>query len=644
MPSVLPGSVENNNYEGLCQNRYGYPGGYALDICGRCTVPSNAGESCVCNGVLNQPCINCPETPILTGLLICRLDLSGYISLPLDSDVIEQAFLEAPSTTPLSFGYYALYYPGLPAPRSLFDATPGMLDCFCIWNPVVQSTTSTAQPSTTVTSSPSSTMSTSSVTSESITSSSVSTDPPSTLSGLTSTTATSSITPTSTSTSMTSTSMTTTSMTSTSMTTTSSTTTTPLTTTIPVAPFASPVNVSMVQNTVNMVELVPFVMEGSASLNLSSFQIVIAPSNGEATINELGILTYTPNPNFLGMDSLVYQVCDISTPPLCAQSYVNYTVTSIPPVVNDSIVEVPENVENFEIVLNITIGSAPINYTGITILVPPSHGNITEINGTGVVFFTPDPGFLGSDFFIVRVCDTNDIPLCDTGIVNITVAGVGPTALPVTVTLLQNTEASTNIVNFVITGTRPIDMSSLSIATPPTNGNAFVNGSFIVYIPNPDFLGMDQLTYQICDVSDPPLCSSNVISYNVVAPTTTETPTTTVTPVCGGFGTSCSGACPVDGFICVEDNGVCGCKLECSQTSPLTCATGHCADGSQCALVNNACVCQIATTTISDPDLDLLIIIGVPIGVAVLGGVMALAFFMFKRVKEAGMKHKVKFS
>ncbi|WP_257666067.1 BspA family leucine-rich repeat surface protein [Parapedobacter tibetensis] len=57
--------------------------------------------------------------------------------------------------------------------------------------------------------------------------------------------------------------------------------------------------------------------------------LVIAPVNGTVVLNADGSFTYTPNANYSGLDSLIYQVCDNGTPSLCDTATVRFMITAV---------------------------------------------------------------------------------------------------------------------------------------------------------------------------------------------------------------------------------------------------------------------------------------------------------------------------
>ncbi|MDT0556997.1 Ig-like domain-containing protein, partial [Patiriisocius hiemis] len=54
---------------------------------------------------------------------------------------------------------------------------------------------------------------------------------------------------------------------------------------------------------------------------------VSGPTNGVLVLNADGTFTYTPNdPNFIGVDSFIYSVCDDGTPQACDEATVSLTI------------------------------------------------------------------------------------------------------------------------------------------------------------------------------------------------------------------------------------------------------------------------------------------------------------------------------
>jgi Ca2+-binding RTX toxin-like protein len=168
-------------------------------------------------------------------------------------------------------------------------------------------------------------------------------------------------------------------------------------------------------------------------------------------------------------------------------------------------------------------------------VVSPAANGTAEVVGIQVRY-TPDPGFAGVDSFTYQVCDA--IGLCDTAIVTVTVVGtnsppdavddqaVAQSGVPVDIAVLGN-------------DTDPdgdLDPTSLAVVDPPASGTATVMGAGIRYTADPDFVGDDSFTYQVCDFTD--LCDQATVTITVTAlpvppeavddaaSTTTDTPVT----------------------------------------------------------------------------------------------------------------------
>lgn len=102
----------------------------------------------------------------------------------------------------------------------------------------------------------------------------------------------------------------------------------------------------------------------------------------------------------------------------------------------------------------------------------------------------------------------------------------------------------------------------------------------------------------------------------------------------------CNGACVVDGFGCFQATVGCACRLRCDAASPSQCSLGACLTGLCTLLPSGVCGClDTPRTVVTADDTDLLIIIGVPLGLTLLAMAMALAYYA-ARVRDPTMKHK----
>ena len=164
---------------------------------------------------------------------------------------------------------------------------------------------------------------------------------------------------------------------------------------------------------------------GNANTLLIPTSIVINtnPKNGTAVANKAnsssgsksdikafstnGTITYTPNPGFVGLDSLIYTVCDNANPANCEVATVYYTISTATPnsvlVANDdyntSINRVPAT---GNVLLNDDYGGVVLTSSLVT---GPTAAQGTFILSTdGAYSFTPAFGFTGPVDIIYKAC------------------------------------------------------------------------------------------------------------------------------------------------------------------------------------------------------------------------------------------------
>jgi hypothetical protein len=137
----------------------------------------------------------------------------------------------------------------------------------------------------------------------------------------------------------------------------------------------------------------------------SSVVIASQPANGAASVNlSTGAITYTPNVNFSGVDTFTYTVNDIHG----ATSNVA-TVTVLVNATPIAIDDVAKTGVGVAVLVPVTDNDLDpddgIDPSTVQILNAPDHG-VATVDASGVVTYTPNPGFEGGDFLEYRVQDT----------------------------------------------------------------------------------------------------------------------------------------------------------------------------------------------------------------------------------------------
>jgi len=160
--------------------------------------------------------------------------------------------------------------------------------------------------------------------------------------------------------------------------------------------------------------------------------------------------------------------------------------------------------------------------TTVTIISPPpgTKGTVS-INPGNTIHFIPGAGLIDNELvsFTYQVCDNaTPTPYCSTATVNVFFSNLNdPPALvndmvqtsvdlPVTFSPLSN---DTDVDG-------DLDLATLAITAGPTYGTVTVNADGTLhYVPNPGFIGTDQLTYEIFDNGCPSPAQSSTATVSI---------------------------------------------------------------------------------------------------------------------------------
>ncbi len=262
--------------------------------------------------------------------------------------------------------------------------------------------------------------------------------------------------------------------------------------------------------------------------------LVQNPANGNVEILSGGSCRYSPSPDFSGTDLFTYRISDSSA---SSTATVSVTVTAVndrPVAVNDSFTTTAGNVASFSILANDSDPEG--DALTLAILTQPAHGT-ASIQGNGLVLYSPQPGFSGSDGFTYSITDSGGES--DSATVSVTVAPNAVVFSAVADSLGVN-EDSWITLNVLNNDQNPDNLSlNLELQSLPLHGQAQLsqNGE-LLYTPNSDFYGTDNLTYSLTDmdgntsiasvsisvspVNDPPLAMNDSASTSEDEPVTIQ--------------------------------------------------------------------------------------------------------------------------
>lgn len=153
-------------------------------------------------------------------------------------------------------------------------------------------------------------------------------------------------------------------------------------------------------------------------LNVSG-QPIIDPANGVVSIENDGGFAYTPNPGFTGIDRFLYRACDTGQPAMCDSAWAYIIVSEFgndvqkPISASDDMFLYVENGQyslrenDFGILgENLVYSTTPV--------IDVSHGEL-NLYPDGTFRYSANEGYLGVDWFVYNVCNSDQDPTCRQG-------------------------------------------------------------------------------------------------------------------------------------------------------------------------------------------------------------------------------------
>jgi hypothetical protein len=250
-----------------------------------------------------------------------------------------------------------------------------------------------------------------------------------------------------------------------------------------------------------------------------TYGVISDPSNG--TISEFdpvtGTLVYTPDQDFYGTDSFVFEACDPDPHHGCAQATVTISVTPVndPPRAQDQNRVTAEDTATGFFALAISDPDNTLAEIVCDCQVPPQNGTV-ERGPNHTVNYMPNPDFHGTDTFRYEVCDPSGLCASAQVYIDITPVNDPPVAKDDTVTLFEDELATIIVMENDLDPDGNLDPSSVFVLVTPSHGRATVNASNgdITYEPDPNFNGPDTFTYEICDTNG--VCDSALVVLTIL--------------------------------------------------------------------------------------------------------------------------------
>jgi gliding motility-associated-like protein len=258
----------------------------------------------------------------------------------------------------------------------------------------------------------------------------------------------------------------------------------------------SPLNISVTVNDAGL---------GDGSLSVS---IATNGKHGTAAVNGDNTITYIPNANYFGADTITYQVCDLDGD--CATAQVIVTVVTInqtpvvtPPAAATSIIQ------GTPVQICFTVSDAdadPITATPVV-----NHGTVVS-SGNGCFTYTSDSSYTGQDTLQVTFCDQEGA--CVTSAAPIIVLSLAEKPMARYDTLYLQTTLGREVSGCIEMVTTT-DGLTATIITPAEHGVASIENQLCVkYSPDGTFTGVFNIPVAICNTSG--LCDTVIVSIDII--------------------------------------------------------------------------------------------------------------------------------
>ena len=245
---------------------------------------------------------------------------------------------------------------------------------------------------------------------------------------------------------------------------------------------------------------------------------ILGVSNGQAIVFSADLVVYVPAPNFAGVDTVTYQVCDNGTPILCDTAIITITVE---PLNDDPVLTEIDSTplpEDSIIVVCTPFSDIDMGDTFIPSICDDADNGTTSVsieNGELCLTYEPNGDYYGLDSVCVMVCD--QAGACDSTTVTFEVTPINDS--PIAVDDNESIVNTPDIVVDVQANDSDIDgdiLTTTIVNTGTILGSVEVlNGDSISYSAPLNFEGTDTIAYQVCDSSSPVLCDTAIVIIQI---------------------------------------------------------------------------------------------------------------------------------
>ena len=285
------------------------------------------------------------------------------------------------------------------------------------------------------------------------------------------------------------------------------------------SPITTDINISMIEDEGTR----DIALQGSDIDNSNlTYNVVNSPSHGTYILND-NILSYTPDENYNGIDTITYKANDGKVDSNVSTISINITPVNDTPIAQDIDISMNEDEGTRDIILQGSdIDNSNLTYS---IINGPSHGTYT-LNGN-ILSYTPYENYNGSDTITYKANDGELDSNIFTITINITPVNDRPIAQDKNLTV--NEDSYFNRINLQGTDVENNNNLTYIITKLPDNGiiknnnttisdiNISIIGNEIIYFPHHNYFGNDTITYKTNDGeldSNIAIININIINVN----------------------------------------------------------------------------------------------------------------------------------
>jgi hypothetical protein len=260
------------------------------------------------------------------------------------------------------------------------------------------------------------------------------------------------------------------------------------------APVANNQNVITPEDTPLAIVLTGSDVEGTPL----TYTLVNGPTNGSASgfNTNTGALTYTPNTNYTGSDTLTFRVSDGTNVSALASVSITVTPVNDAPIANNQSVTTPEDTALPITLTGSDVENGPLTFILVT---SPANGVVSGFNtNTGSLTYRPNTNYTGSDSFTFRTSDGTNVSSAATVSITVTPLNDAPFANNQSLTTPEDTALPITLTGSDVEGAA----LTFILVSNPANGliSGFnTNTGTLSYSPNANYTGSDSFTFRTSD-------------------------------------------------------------------------------------------------------------------------------------------------